>query len=458
MEGNLLLSSSQMDSGIGGVFEKIEYLKDALNQDGCRLYIACDGNTVLDGHPKVLSYNVENASDNYTMRADYSIVFEMPTTNSGTGQDPFNNSTHPPSIESCSEVWDIEFAEDISDFSWTTKGGITERFSYQLAVTHTVDVQGRLIYSGCQEPNIPWQDARDYAVNKLGFNGDFVELSGILGVPGVGYSTYDSFNNYRQVGINKTEGSVTVTETFIVTPSGADSLPNNAVETFEISNSQADGVSTVTINGEIQGLENISYTGGFEVVDNKYSAASGYFDLVKGRLYDRANTVYCSLADTCSYSLPLSARAVSSTIGSNLRQGTIIYNYEYNSIPSACITGDCIISQNITIDDQLASDVFASHIVLGRAVGPLLQDIGTITSRVRTVNIEIITIPPTACSTVEEIYDPVPLQGVSDFISVISGDLTANNSQVFVSAQNQNWNFSQGRYTKNVSFTYTNCS
>lgn len=462
-EGDLITINDEISSGILGVFDKVEQLKNALDHDGKLLLIACSGSPILSGYPTISSYSFDNETDNFTRRATYTIDFEMPTTIRGSGNDPFNDSTFPPFIESCDESWDVSFQDERMPFDWTLQGGTVEKFGYTLAVTHTVNVQARITYTGSEVSNIPWQDAKSYATGRLGFDNEFVTLTGVLGLPGGGYfSKSDVFNNYRQVSIDKTAGSINVTETFIVTPSGTNSLPNNAIETFDISSSQTDGVVNITINGEIQGLDTISYTGdggsndGFIVLTNKYDAASGYFSLIKDRLYDRARTAYSGITDTC-FNRPLNPQTRTRTVGINPLQGIITYSYEYDTTPVGCITGDCIISQNITIDDTLENDVFASQVVLSRAAGPILQDIGTITARIRTVNIELVTLPPTGCGSITEIYKPVPTGQVENFISVISGDLGSNYDQVFVSSQNQSWNFSVGRYTKSIAFTYTNC-
>jgi len=463
VNGSIITTGIETASGIAGVFQKIEALKNAINQDGHLLDISCGGDVILSGYPTISDSNVEPRGDNYTNIADYQISFEMPTTILGTGNDPFNGATFPPFIESCSETWDVEFADDRTPFDWTLEGGTAEKFGYKVAVSHSVDVQGRISYTGDALPNIPWQDARDYAITKLGFDNDFVTLTGVLGLPGGTYfSQFDTFNNYRQVSTNKTEGSVSVTETFVVTPSGTNSLPNNAIETFEISTSQNGGVVGVSINGEIEGLATISYTGdggsnvGYIVTNSKFGAASGYYSIAKDRMFDRANTAYSGVADDC-FNRNLNPVVKSRTVGMNPIGGTVSYNYEYDTTPAGCITGPCLLSQNISISDKEPTDVFASHVVPGKAAGPVLQDIGTLTVRTRNISIDLVTLPPTDCTSVAGIYAPVPTGQVQAFIDTISGDLLASYSQVFISSQSQNWDFTVGRYTKSIEFTYNNC-
>lgn len=451
VEGLIVLTGAEVSEGITGVFDRVEALKSALDHDGKVLAVSCGDEPILSGHPLIDSFNISNdKNDQYAITAAYKINFVMPTTIGGTGADNFNDSTHPPYIESCDESWDVEFQDERMPVTFNG-----EKFQYQAAVTHKVDVKARIAYTGDEYSTTPWEDAVSYATGKLGFDNDFVSLTGILGLS---IDTY--FNHYRQVATNKSEGSISVTETFLAVPTGtvgASGIPNSASETFDIQVSQDDGLANVTINGEIQGFCDVSYATGFQVVTSKYDNATSYYNSVKPRLYDRANSAYQNITGTC-FSSNLNAQVRSRTVGLNPIEGTISYSYSYDTQPSGCITGDCIISQNITIDDTLATDVFASQVILGRAAGPILQDIGTITARVRTLNAEIVTLPAESCADLDTIYANAPRSQVDSLIATISGDLTSNYDQVFVSSNTENWNFTQGRYTRSIGFTYNTCS
>jgi len=469
LDGDLIITDSQQpESGIIQLFEEMELLKSGLNHDGRLLVVSCNGSGILSGYPKINNYNINPESDNYTRRISYDVEFEMPTYVKGSDGDVFNSSIFPPFIESCEESWDIEIKDEVLPHQWFIgTGSYKEDIPYHLAVTHTVDVTARLVYTGHEYPSKPWEDAQSYAASKLGFQGRYVNLSGILPLPGVPFEEVDPpvtgvYNNYRQISLNSDAGTIQVVETFIVTPTGASGLPPNAIETFEISTTQEEGIVSVSIQGEIQGLATIEWGKdqpeiGFDVTGYKYDAAVGYWEAVQNRLYDRAYTAYDAVTGLC-LGQPLNPNVEQRAVAVNPREGTITYDFTYTTKPSGCITGDCILSQNITIDDQLATDVFASQVVIGRAAGPILQDIGTVTVRTRTVNIELVTLPPTSCASMEEIYAPVPTGSIDEFISTVSGDLASNYSQVFVSQNSENWSFSQGRFTKSVGFTYNNCS
>jgi len=461
IQGSLLLQPNEAISGVVGTFQKIEDLKNALNQDGKLFLISCNGNPIVSGYPIISdSISFENKEDNYARRAEYKFDLEMTSLTGGDIADNFNNSSLPPFVESANESWSVDFEEERMPFQWNI-GAIVEKFGYKLLVTHDVDVQGRAVYNS-QGLVEPWKSAKTYAESRLGFDNDMVTLTGVLGIPGSSYFTsFDIFNQYRNVQIEKSNGSVKVSETFVVTPSGANSLPNNAIETFSVDISESEGVTTVGINGEIAGLAKISYSpnGIFNQQSTKLSAASGYFNVIAPRLYQRAVTVYNNIntnsAVACGSNRSLNPKVVSKSIGVNPIDGTISYNYSFDT-RKFCIPGDCIISQNISISDTNQTDVFAEQVVLGRAIGPILQSIGTVTSRTRNVSIEMALVPPTGCD-INGVYSVVPRNQINNFISGIYNDLAANFGQVFISQNIEDFNISQGRFTKNIGFTYGGC-
>jgi hypothetical protein len=342
-------------------------------------------------------------------------------------------------------------------FDWSLSGNFREKFGYKLAVTHDVDVQGRPAYDASENIIEPWKSAKNYAETRLGFDNDMVTLTGILGIPKPDnnfFTKFDVFNQYRNVQIDKSSGSVKVTETFIVTPSGNDSLPNNAIETFSIDVNKDEAITSVTINGEIQGLAKITYdpSGVFKQESNKFTAASGYYTLIQNtqRPYLRCNRVYQISKDNCD-SDQLNPLLNSKSASFNPIDGTINYSQTFDNKLS-CFTDPCIVSQNITIDDNLKQDVFAEQVVIGRAVGPIIQDINTKTARTRTVTVEIVTRPSTGCSS----YYSASFTGQVENIINSLLDQVSTSGQ-FVSENRQNWSITQGRYTRTKGIVYGEC-
>ena len=161
------------------------------------------------------------------------------------------------------------------------------------------------------------------------------------------------------------------------------------------------------------------------VSKNKFeNALSGYMDHIKPFLYQRANIGLNNryydtywLDETTSQNAgtrgfgsgpaspnapqirnpiyvkeqPLNVIPISTSEAHNIQKGSISYNFQYDNKRNIC-TG--VLSSNVTVETSFPTDVFAEAFVLGRALGPVLQDLGTITSAKKTIGIEVKVIPP----------------------------------------------------------------
>ena len=462
-EGEIIVP---LESGVSGLYDEIDRFNQALLQDGHLLVVTCDDNVFISGYPIIDNRSISAASDNFVHRAKYTVSFRMPTLKHGSGYDPYNYSDSgsvPPFIKSVSDSWDIQFADDRVPVKFNN-----EIFGYKLVATHTVNVAARPVYTGDTALHDMFDDALKYTSGLLGFDNKSVNLSGLLNLPGQPlFDQYTAFQQYRQITVNKTDQTIQAVETFIVSPSGANVNPNNAIETFDFNISQGEGIITVGIQGKIDGLTSITPVdnSGLDFGSGKFAAASGYFEYIRPKIYSRVSEIYSGIAlkdsPTCTITTPLNPIPKTRSIGVNVIDGSITYNYEFDNSFAGCLTGNCIISRNISIDDQLATDVVAEQVVLGRAFGPILQDIGTVTARVRTLNIELVTTPPSSCLTVDELYKPIPTGGIQDLINTVSGGILAeygSGIQMFVVTNNQNWNFTVGRYTRSIGWKYVPCT
>ena len=470
-QGHLILTGQDLSLGITGLFnEYIADLKQALDADGKLLHIHCgepatDGNTIISGYPTIESFNIENKSDNFTRRADFTLDFKLPGF-TGVSGDAFNNCTFPPFIETVSESWDVEVRDE--QFGTVYEG---VKFPVALNVTHSLDVTARLVYTGVEKTNNLFEDAKRYAsgiFNSGTYNGlteGEIRMTGLLSAP-----SGQPYNQIRQISCNKTEGTINVVENFVFMGTGSilgQPMPRGAVETFDLNVNVAENISTINVQGEIQGLASIDYTGSDPLGTpdvTAWEAAEAYFNAIEPTFIRRASGVYgMSGVSGCGTTAQLNPAPISRTIGCNPRAGTISYDYQFDNTSKYCITGECLISQNISIDDQLATDVFASHVALGRKLGPVLQDIGTTTAKVRTLSIELVLAPPTGCDGFDKqaaygIWKPVPTGQIDTLIRSVAQDLTSRFDIVFTGTNTENWNFTQGRYTRSVAWTYNKCN
>jgi hypothetical protein len=260
----------------------------------------------------------------------------------------------------------------------------------------------------------------------------------------------------------------------------------------------AEGLSATNFSHTLSDANPATNSSINELSKNKYSnALSGWIYDVKPYLYRRASVLMSNWADrTKGYNpavnrtppLPpnnpiysrhvlLNIIPISTTEGHNTRQGKITYGYEFNN-KFTIISG--VIYENITIDDTGPADVIAEAFVIGRSLGPVLQDLGTKTSAKKSVTIEVGVVPPTSVNGFFLNNSECPLFTGGSVFTTISGiveglkpfgdrasSIFGNTSRIpatnmpglaFVNQDNYNWDPSNGKFTRQVGWTYQPCN
>lgn len=247
---------------------------------------------------------------------------------------------------------------------------------------------------------------------------------------------------------------------------------------------------------------------------SKYqNALSGWLLNIKPYLYRRASLGINSMDRTQSY-IPLSQQGLpagsnpsappnnpiyckegllnpipkATTEGHDPRRGTISYSYEYSN-STMIISG--VISENITITNEAPADVVNETQVIGRSLGPIMTKTGRSSPR-KSVSIEIVVPKPTKPSEmwisnadcplytggyiydfIDKIVEGVKPFGIADASrNYIWGNTYVANANsalnpkvrsaarpgiVFLSSDQDNWNPTNGRYSRTVSWTYQQC-
>lgn len=339
------------------------------------------------------------------------------------------------------------------------------------------------------------------------------------------------YNHLRTTNFSITAGSYEVQETWLAMPTGLKFTEDYSIET----STDEKYIKTVKVQGEIQGLNLVdlsvlagtgyladtpigsridlssssSYTEqttNSPILDisgqtsarttfskHKYdNAYYGWLHDVKPYLYRRASLVMDTPDRNRTYINPALATSmpgnptyckenllnvipVSTTEGHNPRKGTISYTYEFNN-KLIYISGT--INTNITINDTNPADVIGEAFVLGRRLGPVLQDLGTRTVSKKEVSIELNVLPPSSIggflltssecplytggmvyTTVEQIIEG--LKPFGDRSTTIFGNYdkrTANAGTVYKVADSQSWNPVDGRFSRTVGWTYQQCT
>jgi hypothetical protein len=237
-----------------------------------------------------------------------------------------------------------------------------------------------------------------------------------------------------------------------------------------------------------------------QLTANAYqNAASGWINDIKPYLYRRACMFMHSSDRRENYYPPLSQRAnnppnnpiyskhnvlnivpISTSEGHNPKAGTITYSYEFNN-KFTIISG--VVYENISIEDNGPTDIIAEAFVLGRALGPILQNMGTTTSAKKSVTIEVGVVPPTTMNgyfinsnecpvwtggsvytTINQIIEGLKPFGDRDG-SVFGAPTTAGSRPatnmpglVFRNKDDYSWDASTGKFVRSVGWTYQQCN
>lgn len=328
-------------------------------------------------------------------------------------------------------------------------------------------------------PTPAWQAARDYVFNYASGNDYLFYLNsgthhGHLGM-GVNGGKYVGYNHSRTESLDKGAGSFSITDTWILAPSGSQGLEsfNTSIET-SLDNSYI----RVSIDGTVKGLSTWHPSGEYsktantnpaltlaESANSPYVNAQAHFQKItasgnfgyNSKIYKRAN----SLINPNLNPAPMSV-----TIGSNPITGEITYNVAYDNRPSNYFTN--VISEVINVTDTYPGDIFTVIPVIGRPTGPVLQAAFGRTEYKRDIQIEMILDYTDIAADVafrdvrkrESLLLRKPSinmllkQELQNLISDLSPANEPGIRKYYLSAPTESWNPKDGRYTLSLSWTY----
>ena len=329
-----------------------------------------DATTPIKCNPRIKG--IEFAEGNWVSDCAYTIFAEadvLQGTLVGSGEDDFDDLSYV--ISKAQEDWSLEPADDTAR---------TYRLTHTLSATgkRSYNAGGTLINGGAWQNAQIWVQARmGIDPNRLNPTGNILSLQDPA-IPGgsTGYTANpEAFNYIRSEHVNELAGTYSVTETWLVFD--AHGMPAPAVEEFNVNTRRDEtGRTSVTLEGTIKGLE-VRDGSSHELEATRFDNAYEYFAGIMGGLLGRAQ----------DYSgITLNPFPLSVSSGVNPNGGTLTYHWEYNDRPVSIVTGS--ITENVTITIDNPGDVVAKQVVLGRAIGPLIQAIGTITEKHKTVSIE----------------------------------------------------------------------
>ena len=444
LEGLIFPTGTQ---GFGAVTSGINELVELFKCTGCQDFvIQCNGDDVITGPARVTSFNVNPRTDGdlYVNTASYSVTLEMVSI---SGDEYLNQ---PSGISAISEEWSIDFLDERVGGTVSTQNvfnndarnvSIQEAFT----ITHNINVTAPYCCKTSNPDITGWQRAIDYVRNELAVSTPDTGAYGLLAVP----SNLGYFNHFRTFNKNIHDGSISISDTWTASESGA-------LEEFDVTleDSIDNYLKTVTVNGTIQGLATIGYDTVATGIP-KIEQAFTYWKAVSGDIYSRAATIYNGNSSSDGGDMSLNINPLNFSIGYNNVGGSVTYNYQYNDRPYNCVASAK--SEIININESNPNDVFSQITILGRSAGPLYQDINTVGERTREISIESILPPDTGCLVGGLLSYAAPT-GYDALVSGYELYLSGAYDQVFLNNENKTWSPKDGRFTFTKAWTVGGCS
>lgn len=215
------------------------------------------------------------------------------------------------------------------------------------------------------------------------FASGFIDLSANL---------YKGYNHSRSESYDKTAGSYSINDTWIL--SSGTAFENYSAS---VSDNISESTKSLSINGSIKGLSSIPasgtiFGGNFPSADKTpYQNAIEKYNLLSNNgNFGISSDLYKRARNLVTFDLHPVPRSVS--LGLNEFTGEVTYNLEFDNRPvSSGLTAIAsILSENVSINDTYPGDVFATIPVLGRTTGPVLQYLGTRTEYRRDFSLELV--------------------------------------------------------------------
>lgn len=440
LNGNILPTGTSIDDTKGGlntVFSGVEDLRQAFARDFNLLTLNCETSPssapIVSGYPKVISVDITNASDNYTRRADYTINLELPSITGGAtreavGMADGGGDFSSYGLVSLSDEVSIEFLDErVGETALDIFG---DTLPSVFSINRSISAQGDSL-APTGDYVEPWQLAKSYIESTLGETGNFNSyFTGVMCVNDLNIT-----NTFRTLSVNKTDGTCSATQTHIAF-TGTD----QALEEFDASIDQSHDtpLTTVTVNGTIQGFVGIDYTDKCPPEGSKFNNAYAKWSDVSGVVFSRATNAFRSVERTgVRAGDTLHPRPLSTAIGYNPIVGTITYSYSYDNRLDF-IDGNAIAETiNYTFTDP--ADLYASLTILGRSSGPLLQKLGTKGPTTREISIDAVFVPTTTAGTT--------LPTTTAYDTIMDNPFGSVDKEELITTDSKTWEPRMGHFT-----------
>lgn len=490
LEGKILDTTPSDGISYTGMLIQAERLRKVFSNDGLLTIspLSGGGAEVEGAYPcKVQNINFRPTPDNWTMSIDYTVSLSSNTRLANSGQ----------LIDSATNSWQLVPIEEYAVLPIPTSGMSGIELTAMTAVpglrvTHNISAVGKYVPSGNTSGS-----PSGYTYTKLYEAISWVDANFDVGKPSF-LDDHTCYDFVRNIDYNIVEGNYGITDTFsIYAGSGIGASSGGYLDSYSVSTSfdLESSLKTVSIEGTIQGLESygLSFSGitstfpyGINISGSssnssgmlikppvmpssvKFINALSGLNSITPHIYARAqgfnesgSGIIGPTGNLCNWNVVLNPDPKSSSIGYNPKEGSITYSFSYDTRPISLVP--CALFEDFTVSDTLPSQQIAEIFVIGRSLGPVLQDLGTYAAPIRTVNYQVV-LPRTGGS----ISGTIPYATYARISGMIEGFNPQNTvpftdaqqikkMRSFVKENSETWDPINSKFTKNKSWVYTIC-
>ena len=417
---DITIKGQRQSRVMGEALTSLQMLREEFpNQGTGKLEISAYGglpNIITFNDAKLLSVDLPEQTEESAgvQTLEYSFVFEAyeeasQNTNTGSSGSPVKPDYK---LSSVDESWELsENDAFFYEFDIPTKENNTLRKTYTL--THTVSATGLKKYSSpgvidtdgeafrqavlwvktrlVSDPRV--EITKDLMGDDTFFQSKFLpiemnmpEKPDELGFNLVGGTpAYKAYNHTRSVSSDQSVGSYSVTDTWVISQESFEST--HSLE-FNFEGGVSGEGAVVTANATFQGLSTIDYSSGESSKTDKYAGALKAFGIIKPLIPDLAEQVY--IDSQGEYALRKDFK-LNESVAHNKVAGTVTYSVTFNDYDPPKITD--AVSENVSVNynnDKGEQKLIAALQVIGRANGPIIQDIGTTPISSRTITVDAV--------------------------------------------------------------------
>ena len=444
-----LVSLDQPTPGAATLLGLQDDMRVALTRcSGCQLFdFSCDGTTLISAYARVNSLTFSPSNDNWVFTSNYEAELQWNAPSdlilmSGLQASGICLTC----LSNTDESWEVSVPDNPARYYLSGCSGT--RNTDIVDVSHTVSARGYnccisgVYYNG-------WELAKDWVTDRLGYSSQIMtDVSGAFNFNPVTFTTY---NHSRTTSLNKGNGEFSVSERWTLVGNSGTPV---CLEDFSVSveTDSTQRFSNVTVQGNITGLE--TRNSDFVVTTSKIESAQTCWASIQPTLYNRA---YCVVAPACT----LNTNPTRTSVLTSPTQGTINYNYTYNSKPQL-VSGS--LSEQISVTDTLASEQVAQIQILNRRAGPILFPLRSNNALEKRANISILMQQPTGCYSGDPrtmfctLYNTPNTSGINNLLCCLESGMSSAGYTYYRTSDTQDFNVLEGQLTRNVSWSYTRCS